>query len=266
MTATSTLKKFLLRYLPEPLLTPIRASRYLRTLRTLSLEDERDLGLVDLLVKTGDCVVDIGANYGVYTKYLSQRVGKSGRVMSIEPIRTTFSILRSCVKRLGLDNVDLFQCALSDRPGTVTMMIPRYETGGKNLYQARIVETSSTDGTTVERVSSSTLDNLTAKVGGPVSFIKCDVEGHELRCLGGAAETITRWMPSWLIEIAGDPDQPESQASRVLALMESYGYGVFWYDGTKIHRRREGNESINYLFLTPTHASSLRCAGILAET
>src|SRR5438045_1307955 len=37
------------------------------------------------LVREGDTVIDIGANWGLHTILLSQCVGRSGRVIAVEP-------------------------------------------------------------------------------------------------------------------------------------------------------------------------------------
>ena len=51
-----------------------------------------ELALIQSFVKRGDVVMDIGANAGIYTLYLSRLVGNQGLVMAYEP---NASVLRS---------------------------------------------------------------------------------------------------------------------------------------------------------------------------
>jgi hypothetical protein len=40
-----------------------------------------------------------------------------------------------------------------------------------------------------------------------VTFIKCDVEGHELAVVSGGKKFFERSKPAWLMEVGGDPDE-----------------------------------------------------------
>jgi len=66
----------------------------------------------------GDFVIDVGAFSGSYTALLSRLVGRTGEVWSIEPVPDTFRILSYCVASSNLENVRLFNLALSDSCGT----------------------------------------------------------------------------------------------------------------------------------------------------
>ena len=94
---------------------------------------EPDLKVVEHLIKPGDSVVDIGANTGLYTKRMSELVGRDGRVFSIEPVPLTFDILGFNVGKLGLTNVELINCAISDTNGSVIVEVPLYESGEENF-------------------------------------------------------------------------------------------------------------------------------------
>lgn len=76
------------------------------------------------MVSNGDAVVDTGASIGVYTKLLSELVGTGGRVWSFEPLAETFDFLSNNVRALGLQNVGVVNCAVSDQDGTENMVIP----------------------------------------------------------------------------------------------------------------------------------------------
>jgi amino acid adenylation domain-containing protein/FkbM family methyltransferase len=65
----------------------------------------------------GACVVDVGANIGLFTLYVKQRFPAS-RVLAFEPIPAIFEKLRANVLLHGLEEVELFDCALAEREGS----------------------------------------------------------------------------------------------------------------------------------------------------
>lgn len=73
------------------------------------------------IVKSGDTVLDVGANIGYFTVLLSLLVGPSGRVFGIEPTQSTYEQLVKNVEINRLDNVTLCRVALSDKSGSVQM-------------------------------------------------------------------------------------------------------------------------------------------------
>lgn len=82
----SLLKHLALTLLPEEAHRPLRRWHYRRVLRSSTDADEPDLKVVRELVEPGITAVDLGANIGIYTKALSDLVGPSGKVISVEPI------------------------------------------------------------------------------------------------------------------------------------------------------------------------------------
>jgi FkbM family methyltransferase len=189
---------------------------------------------------------------------LSSLTGPYGRVISVEPVAETFAILSRNVQALGMTNVTLVNAAVSDKSEMVTMEVPSYESGGANFYQAQVVETNDrlTTGREV-RVRSVTLDEIASREQR-IDFVKCDIEGHELKCLAGAESVIAIHHPAWLIELWGDPDCASSHAAAALALLEARGYSGWVFDGRRLHQRGPGDRSTNYFFLTPAHVSRLR--------
>jgi FkbM family methyltransferase len=226
------LKTVASRYLPPALERRMRAWRYHRRVRTVSIDAEPELLGCKLLVQPGTVAIDVGANIGVYTKFLSDFVGPSGRVCSLEPIAETFSYLQSNVAELNLPNVECYMTAASERDGTGRMFVPEYAEGGRNLYRAAI----SDDGGVAVRLA--TLDSLF--LDRAPQFIKCDVEGHEFACILGASQIIRRYRPCWLVEVTG---------SETFRLMESLGYDTWWFDGTSFRTYDPAIRRTNYFFL-----------------
>jgi FkbM family methyltransferase len=257
MNLNALAKALALQLLPERLLQGLKKFHYRRSLRSATEADEPDLRVVRHLIRPGTQVVDVGANFGIYTKFLSNLVGPGGRVYSVEPVPLTFEILTANVRRLDLTNVEPLNFAVSCCDEPVVMEVPRYASGGENFYEARVVAGSGSDGLRHIAVQARTLDTLFADLRGGVDFIKCDVEGHELRCLRGAPELLRKVKPAWLLEVSGDPDNGLSSASEVFHTLAQRGYEPYWFDGQHLRKRAKGERSTNYFFLTARHLRRL---------
>ena len=245
----------LLERLPGPVRRVARRAYYGRLVRAAGEDAQTDLRLLKRVVAKGDLVVDAGASIGLFTKFLSALAGPEGLVYSIEPVPETYDVLESNVRGLGLANVRPQRCALSDADGELEMEVPRWSHGGENLYEARVTG-GPPSGLRRVRVAARRLDALVPD--RQVAFVKCDVEGHELACLQGAAEILRRWRPAWLLEVWGDPDAEGSHARRVFRFMEDLGYVAYWCDGHSLILRGPGRRSDNYWFLTSEQARRAR--------
>ena len=166
----------------------LRCLYYQRSLSRLSTEP--DALRCRSLVKLGDCVIDVGANIGAYTRIFSEWVGPEGSVHSYEPLPETFSYLCNNVTKFGLANVAVHNAAVSSRPGEGKMHVP-----DRNFYQARL----SSDGDVPARLVR--LDDEFSELIR-VAFIKCDAEFHEREVIEGALALIER--DPWLIETWDD--------------------------------------------------------------
>ncbi len=141
-------------------------------------------------IRRGDTVIDLGANLGIYSKTLSRIVGPSGQVHAVELMPETFSYLHGNVGSLG--NVFCYNAGISDRTGTHYAQKPeRLPGGGGHIYRAHLAETG-------VRVRTYRLDDLFPDLSP--TFIKCDVEDHELAVIHGARQLIARCRPIWLME------------------------------------------------------------------
>jgi len=172
---------------------------------------EPDFAILSTLVSTGDWVIDVGANVGHYTKRLSELVGPSGRVIALEPIPETFSLLASNTRSFGFLNVTLLNAAVSDRTQLVGMAIPNFDSGLKNFYQARI--TGDASNAQAIQVITVTLDSL--NLPRRVAMVKIDVEGHERDVLRGMEQMLRRDGPTLIVETGSDD---------VMAFLSGMGY------------------------------------------
>lgn len=265
-----SLKDLALTFMPRQILFYLKAARYIRLVGRFSEVEEPELKVVKYLVKPGDTIVDVGANVGWYTNYLSKLVGAGGKVISLEPIPETFALLSTCVKAHRLANVELFNVGASEVDGSAVMEVPQYASGGENYYMAHIVERRHRSTAALQReVTLRSLDSLLGKRVQKAAFIKCDVEGHELQLIKGARETMEAGKAAWLIEVSrsSDPDLEGSKSSEMFGLLESCGYAAWWLDGNVLRKRSRGDKTLNYFFLLPQHVAALkRCPLELRQT
>ena len=213
-----------------------------------------------MLVNSGDHVIDIGANAGWYTKVLSELVQMNGLVYSIEPIPPTFDTLTYYVKRKNTSNIIPLNYALGDFEGTVIMEVPIGDDGYSNFYRSRILSTYDNDiNRNVFRVKLKPLDQIISNSKSkPITFIKCDVEGHEYSVVMGGKHTIELSMPALLIEISGNVNIKNTEPQQLLSYLTSIGYSAWFFDGVKLSKFSSTAKAINIFFLTNEHLEKLR--------
>lgn len=258
---SQSVKNLILTAIPRGVLFHLKAAHYIHLVGRFSELEEPELKVVKHLVKPGDTVVDVGANVGWYTNYLSKLVGTGGKVISLEPIPETFALLSTCVKALRLANVELFNVGASEVDGSAIMEVPQYASGGENYYMAHIVEhRHRSTGALQREVRVRSIDSLLGEKAQKIAFIKCDVEGHELQLIKGARKTMEARKAAWLIEVSrsSDPDLEGSKSSEMFGLLESCGYAAWWLDGEVLRKRSRGVKMLNYFFLLPQHIAALK--------
>ena len=146
------------------------------------------------LVSPSSVVYDIGANVGFYTVLASVRGSGTGRVYAFEPLPRNIEYLTRHVKLNNLNNVVVFECALSDCTG-----VAKFEVA-VNPSMGKLAEGSS-DGVDVDI---RTLDNIVSEHQlMPPNLMKVDIEGAEAAFLRGAVETISAHRPSILLATHG---------------------------------------------------------------
>jgi len=147
-------------------------------------------------ILTDGIVIDIGANIGLHSVHFS-RAARSGRVISVEPSRSTFAtLLRNTAM---LPNVIPLNVALSDSNGTQTFYVAEDNaySGLKNTQRKTILRT--------EHVACFSGDHILAPLiqDARVDLIKIDVEGLETQVLTGLTRTISKHKPVIFCEIFG---------------------------------------------------------------
>jgi FkbM family methyltransferase len=167
--------------------------------RTIAIEgvfEPDTTRLIGDMVKPGMHVLDVGANVGYYTLLLARAVGPTGRVWAFEPTPTFIRDLRWHVDHNGFrDRVVLLPFGLSDRNASTLISI--------DDVSATLHWAGDGPAPAQELIELRPLDECVVELGlSRIDFIKVDVDGHEPQLLEGARETLRRFQPTMVMELA----------------------------------------------------------------
>lgn len=262
----STLKNTVLKVLPRPLLSAMKRVHYTRVVKNFSMSDWPYGKVARLFVAEGGQVVDVGANIGYISGLLARWVGASGKVYSFEPVPETFALLDHNMRTLQFNQVTRFQCAASSSSGTAQMEIPHYSGGGENFYQSHIVGDSVNPDSRTVPVELRRLDEVLAQGLEHISFMKIDVEGHELDVIGGAGQLLESAHPALLIEVGGSPEEEGSSAQQLFERLRQLGYSAWVMTHDGLRPRSASDKPVDYFFLTPAHCDTVAASGLAAAS
>jgi len=169
-------------------------------------------------VKPGWVAYDIGANMGIYSTALSQRVGPEGQVYCFEANPMCLYFLQTnLAHEKCTGNCEILPIAVHDHEGECDFSINYANTGigltgGNAMYDGKI-------GHEI-RVQCSDLDSLIQRLAlRPPQFIKIDIEGAEGVAIQGMQETLRREHPVLLVEVHGP-----IPAQTVFPALDALGY------------------------------------------
>jgi FkbM family methyltransferase len=210
----------------------------------------------------GKTLLDIGANRGIYSIYLSLAAGPAGRVIAFEPQPELKSHLEDVRASFGLRNLVIENLALSSAAGELAMRRPSAGAGAASMH----IDPAA--GWEEFKVPVQRLDDYAARNSlGAVHLIKCDVESHELEVFRGAEQTLKQHLPALIFEC----NHALAARGELFGYLSGLGYdGHFYFVAPKDHRSllhknrgfyvqaskfadypcvRHGLDARNYLFL-----------------
>ena len=129
-------------------------------------------------INNGDTIIDAGANIGAFTVPAAKLAGQSGKVISIEPQKNNFSILKANVELNNLKNVVLINRAIynkSDQDMNIS---------GEGVF-AKL-----DDNTTNNMIKTITLNGIVEELKVEPKIMKMDIEGSELYAMESAEQAL----------------------------------------------------------------------------
>jgi FkbM family methyltransferase len=142
--------------------------------------------LFKLIVRPGDCVIDVGGNEG-YFSVLAASLVQDGRVHCIEPQDRLQDILRENIRINQAQAVVVHQLALADTTESLRLYLrPSTNTGASSLYRHWKL------GSKCVPIQATTLDEFFVAHGlTRVRLMKVDCEGAEHLIISGGRRVLT---------------------------------------------------------------------------
>lgn len=178
---------------------------------------EDEIKFLRRLLQPGQKVIDIGANYGVYTLSMARTVGPSGAVWAFEPASSTMALLVEGVASNGFSQVVLEGSALSSSSGSAQLSL-----SDQSEMNALIrTDESAARSETVPLV---TLDDCMQKYGWrDIAFMKIDAEGEEANILKGGRRFFAELSPLIQYEVKAGNDMH----LELITAFEDLGYDSY---------------------------------------
>lgn len=209
--------------------------------------ESHELKILSRHIKPRMTVVDVGANYGLYSVYCAQLVGPLGHVYSFEPLRKSFNELIKNIRINAVeDRITAEQIGLSNTQGKVKLFVSSALGSGATSMRERWAGASFT-----ETAILTTLDRYVSTYKIPrIDVIKCDVEGAELLVFSGAREVLGRWHPVLLFEaIENHTKLFTYEVSDLLDFIASYAYTLYRIVDGRLEQVIGAAQNGNYLAL-----------------
>ncbi len=169
------------------------------------------------LIHEGDTCIDIGANLGYYSYFMSKHIGAHGKLIAVEPVPLFGKIWGHNMRRLKSKNFQLFSCALGEKEGSISMGTPQIN-GVLHHGMTHVIDENTENVSLKFNVQMKIADTLFSDIE-KLDFVKVDVEGYEHLVFGNMINTIDKFRPVIQSELSGSENR-----SAVISLLRQYNY------------------------------------------
>jgi FkbM family methyltransferase len=181
-----------------------------------------DLEFYKDYLKTGDTVVDIGANIGQLAIGAAKIIGDGGAVYAFEPHPVVYSYLSKNIALNKCRHISAFNMAVGNEAGVLSI-------SNKNNDDQNVILNNQGSGITVKQIKLNDADIS----GSNIELLKVDVEGYEKYVFQGASQVLERteciYYESWQNHF----ERYDSSVMEVQNILEMSGFTIYRFNGKK---------------------------------
>jgi FkbM family methyltransferase len=189
--------------------------------------------VLEAVAPGGGVFLDVGANTGQHSLFLSQH---AEQVHAFEPYEPVLERFRQMVDSNRLENVRIHPVGLGDQAAE----IPFHEPNEGNLGTGSFLDGFGSEDAPVRVLRIVVGDEALASAGVErVHVIKLDVEGYERPALAGLRKTLEHSRPVIALEVTIDPELDRlftSEADLASAFPDDYSCRAFGYGRVDLWR------------------------------
>jgi FkbM family methyltransferase len=194
-----------------------------------NLYDKAFLYFLQMVPEDG-IILDLGSNIGITVVPFANKVTR-GKVFSFEPIPQNIKTLKRIIAHYHLSNIEVFETALGDEKGELTMVMPVvFDVRLQGLSHVVQRESDKEKGDLFP-VRVQRLDDIHVLQALPkIHAIKIDVENFEYHVLKGASGLLNRHKPIIFCELWDN----EKRSLTISYLKNNFGYQVKVFDNNHL--------------------------------
>jgi FkbM family methyltransferase len=198
----------------------------------------------ELMNDTDEVYVDIGAAIGdTIERFIWEKKGYISKIYAFEPSPNEYLALKYRTKRLTREwmfdenQINLVNAGVAEKTGKRILQANKL---GTNNFTLSCGDGNAGDNAGQNSVDIYCLDDYFRDI--PVTFIKADVEGYEMRCLRGAASVIKRDKPKMALCIYHKPEDIFDFIEYISTVVPEYKFKLR-------HHSRDWTETVLYAFV-----------------
>ena len=203
--------------------------------------EESQLSFLRQFIRSGDFVVDIGANTGDSTLPMALLAGTEGKVLALEPNPRTFEVLQvNASLNPELVSIDPLQAAATEADGDFHYRSSEatFNNGGisrdDNKTHGKYSLEQKVRGVNLQDYLRSNYQELLPRL----AYIKVDTEGYDKDILETLAELLDEFRPC--VQFECFKRMPKADRYELFELFASKGYELFHFDDKMLDVAGEG--------------------------
>lgn len=184
--------------------------------------DKNEMAALQHIVKPGDNIIEVGANFGVNTLMMSKLTGDAGKIVAFEPNPNVYGYLEKSLDLNKMNNVEVKRLAAGGIERTASMALSTLNIGGSYIIGEQLESKI--------KIKVVRLDDAVKM--SRVDILKIDAEGSEEEIIDGAHDIINsnkditivmEWSKDQILRQGGDP-------ARFMEKIKKYGFNI-WHIG-----------------------------------
>lgn len=214
-------------------------------LKTLKQDkNENDFFHFLSLFKKDSIALDIGANLGLMSYYLSQNTKET---IAFEPMPNNYSVIEKVKERYQLNNLTIHTNALGNENKKIQLVLPIVD-GVKKQGLTHVVDEKMEDFNegNLFITDCKKLDDMTELSSKQIDAIKIDVENFEYEVFQGAESLLKRCMPIIYCELWNNKNRIDC-----FNFLEQLGYNKMVLNNGKLEVIQSNPSHIQNFFFVP---------------